>query len=89
MKNVYCFDYVLTGFPHGSVAKNLPAMQETWVRSLGQEDPLAKRMATHSSILAWEIPRTKEPEKSYCPWGHKELDMTEQLTHLCTNRLES
>ena len=41
--------------------KNLPAMQETWVRSLGWEDPLEEEMATHSSILAWEIPRTEEP----------------------------
>ena len=42
-------------------AKRLPAMQETWVRSLGQEDPLEKGMATHSSILAWIIPWTEEP----------------------------
>ena len=41
--------------------KRLPAMQETWVRSLGQEDPLEKEMATHSSILAWRIPWTEEP----------------------------
>ena len=41
--------------------KNLPAMQETWVQSLGQEDPLEKGMATHSSILAWRVPRTEEP----------------------------
>ena len=41
--------------------KNLPAMQETWVQSLGQEDPLEKGMATHSSILAWRIPWTEEP----------------------------
>ena len=41
--------------------KSLPAMQETWVQSLGQEDSLEKEMATHSSILAWEIPWTKEP----------------------------
>ena len=40
---------------------NLPAMQETWVRSLDREDPLEKKMATHSSILAWRIPRTEEP----------------------------
>ena len=40
---------------------HLPAMQETWVRSLGQEDPLEKEMATHSSILAWRIPWTEEP----------------------------
>ena len=41
--------------------KHLPAMQETWVRSLGQEDPLEKEMATHSSNLAWRIPWTEEP----------------------------
>ena len=41
--------------------KDLPAMQETWVRSLGQEDPLEKGMATHSSTLAWELPWTEEP----------------------------
>ena len=40
--------------------KRLPAMWETWVRSLGQEDPLDKEMATHSSILAWRIPWTEE-----------------------------
>ena len=41
--------------------KNLPAMQETWVQSLGQEDPLEKEMATHSSVLAWKISWTEEP----------------------------
>ena len=41
--------------------KNLSAMQETWVRSLGQEDPLEKGMTTHSRILAWRIPWTEEP----------------------------
>ena len=41
--------------------KNLPAVQETWVRSLGWQDPLEKEMATHSSILAWEISWTEEP----------------------------
>ena len=41
--------------------KNLPAMQETWARFLGWEDPLEKEMATHSSILAWRIPWTEEP----------------------------
>ena len=41
--------------------KRLPAMQETWVRSLGWEDPLEKEMATHSSIVAWRIPWTEEP----------------------------
>ena len=41
--------------------KNLPAMQETWVPSLGREDPLEEEMAIHSSILAWKIPWTEEP----------------------------
>ena len=41
--------------------KNLPVVQETQVQSLGRDDPLEKGMATHSSILAWRIPRTKEP----------------------------
>ena len=41
--------------------KTLPAVQETWVRSLAQEDPLEKEMATHSSILVWKIPWTEEP----------------------------
>jgi len=41
--------------------KRLPAMRETWVRSLDQEDPLEKEMATHSSTLAWKIPRMEEP----------------------------
>ena len=43
------------------MGKDLPAMQETWVQSLGWEDPLEKGMATHSSILAWEIPCIEEP----------------------------
>ena len=43
--------------------KNLPAMQETWVQSLGWEDPLEKGMATHSSILEWRIPWTEEPDR--------------------------
>ena len=43
------------------MAKNLPAVQETWVQSLGREDPLEKGMATYSSILAWRIAWTEEP----------------------------
>ena len=43
------------------MVKNLPAKLETWVRSLGKEDSLEKEMATHSNILAWEIPWTEEP----------------------------
>ena len=53
--------YVQLGFPGGSAEKNPPAKQEMWVLSLGREDPLEKEMATHSSILAWEIPWTEEP----------------------------
>ena len=49
------------GLPGGLVVKNLPAMQVTWVPSLGWEDPPKKETATHSSILAWEMPWTKEP----------------------------
>ena len=56
--------------------KNLPAMQETQIRSLGWEDPLEEGMATHSSTLAWRIPWT-EQAGGYNPWGHKELDTTE------------
>ena len=43
------------------MVKRLPTMGETWVQSLGQEDPMEKEMATHSSILAWKIPWTEEP----------------------------
>ena len=50
----------MMGFPGGAVVKD-PPMQEMWVGSLGQEEPLEKEMATHSSILAWEIPCTVEP----------------------------
>ena len=50
--------------------KNPPAIQETWVRSLGWEDHLQKEMATHSSILAWRIPQTEEPG-GLQSWGHK------------------
>ena len=51
----------LKGFPGGSVVKNPPAIQETWVPSPGWEDPLEEEMATHSSILPWKIPWTEEP----------------------------
>ena len=58
------------------MVKTLPAIQETWVQSLGQEDPLEKEMATHSSILAWKIPWTEEPGGLH-PMGLLELDTTE------------
>ena len=48
-------------FPGGFVVKNTPALQEMWVWPLSQEDPLEKEMATHSNVLAWEIPWTEEP----------------------------
>ncbi|CAI9179204.1 unnamed protein product [Rangifer tarandus platyrhynchus] len=53
--------------------KNLPALQETQVQSLGQEDPLEKGMATYSSILAWRIPWTEEPVS---PWDEKACSAT-------------
>ena len=56
--------------------KRLPTMREIWVQLLGREDLLEKEMATHSSILAWKIPRTEEPGR-YSPWSLKESDMTE------------
>ena len=58
------FSIVFSSFMASLVAqmvKSLPAMQETWVRSLGREDPLEKEMATHSSTLAWKIPWMEEP----------------------------
>ena len=55
--------------------KDLPEMRETWVQSLGQEDPLEKELATHSGILAWRIPWTEEPGGLQST-GSQELDMT-------------
>ena len=52
---------LLLAFPVAQLVRNLPAMQQTWVRFLSWEDPLEKEMATHSSILAWKIPWTEEP----------------------------
>ena len=68
------------------MVKNLPAMLETWVWSLGWEDPLEKEMATHSSILAWRIPWTEEPG-GYSPCDRKELDTTDQLSTQHTSDL--
>ena len=66
------------------MVKSLPAMQETHVRSLGQEDPLKKGMATHSRILAWRIPWIEEPG-GLQSMGRKESDTTERLTHTRRN----
>ena len=68
--------------------KNLPVIQETWVRSLGWEDPLEEGMATHSSILVWRISiHGQRSLVDYSPWGRKESDMTERLstTHMHRN----
>ena len=66
------------------MVKNPPAVQETWVSSLGEEDPLEKEMATHSSIPAWETPWTEEPGGLYSSWGREDLEMTEHKTHTYT-----
>ena len=74
------------------MVKNLPAMQETWARSLGLEDPLAETMATHSNILSWRmewqpipvfLPGKSHGQRNlagYSPWGRKGLDTTERLS---------
>ena len=62
--------------------KSLTPVQETKVQSLGGEDPLEKRITTHSSILAWRIPWREEPG-GLQSMGHKKPDMTEQLTQTC------
>ena len=62
------------GFPGGSAVKHPPAMQETqetWVQSLGQEDPLEEEMATHSSILTWRIPWTEKPGRLQSMGSHR------------------
>ena len=64
------------GFPGGSTVKNLLAMQETWIQSLGWEDPLEEDMATHSIILAWRIPMDRLQA-----WGHRDSDTAERLSH--------
>ena len=66
------------GFPSSLVVKNPPAMQvmeEMWIQSLGQEDPLEKEMATHSTIPVWEIPWTEESGRPQS-MGSQELDTT-------------
>ena len=60
--------------------KNLPTVQETWIRFLGWEDPLEESTATYSNILAWRIPHGQRSLVGYSPWGYKESDMTERLS---------
>ena len=74
---LWCSDF-FQGFPGGSdrkASEHLPAFQVTQFQSLGQEDPLEKGVATHSSILDWRFPWTEE--SGYSPWGLKESDTTE------------
>ena len=56
------------------MVKNLPAMWETWIRSLGWEDPLEEELATHSGTPAWSIPWTEEPGRAHSPWACQESD---------------
>ena len=78
LDSLKCLGAIRTGFPGlwtslvAQLVKNLPAMQETWVQFLDWEDPPEKGNATYSSILAWRI--------LYSPWGHKESDITEQIS---------
>ena len=81
--------------------KRLPAVWETWVRSLGREDPLEKEMATHSSILAWRIPWTEEPGGLPSMWSQRvrhdsvtkqqslknTVNLSEQITPKCSSFL--
>ena len=62
--------------------KNLPAMWETWVQSLGWEDPLEEGMTTNSSILAWRVPVDRGAW-----WGHKKSDMTKRLSTFDDNKV--
>ena len=70
-------NYLVSSSLVAQAVKNLPAMQETLVQSLGQEDSLEKEMTTHSSIFAWEIPWTEGSDGLQSnPQGHKESDTT-------------
>ena len=75
---------LVLGFPVVEMVKNLPAMQETWVQSLGWDDPLEKGMATHSSILAWRIPWEEERGRLQS-MGCKQPDTIERRTHTHTH----
>ena len=76
IKFPFSFNYLMT-----QMIRDLPTVQETWVQSLGWEDPLEEGMATHSSILAGRIPWTEEPGGLQSHRGCKELDTTKQLMH--------
>ena len=69
------------------MVKDLPVIQETWVQSLGQEDSVEKGMATHSSILAWRVPRTEEP--AWWATVHRVAKSQTQLKQLSTHTQKS
>ena len=77
--NHFFLSLVVTSSNPSLLVKNLPATQETWVQSLGGEDPLEKGMATHFSILPGEL-HEQRSLVGYSPWGCKESDMTAKLT---------
>ena len=72
---VICIQYIYGASLIAQLVNHLPAMQETQVQFLGREDPLEKEMATHSSILAWRIPWTEEPDRLQS-MGSQESDTT-------------
>ena len=69
--------------------KRLPEMQETWVQSLGQEDPLEKEMATHSSTLAWKIPWTEKPGRLQSRGSHKRQIHKEDFAIICKINIDT
>ena len=71
---------LLVSFPSASVVKNPPAQQEMWVLSLGQEDALKEEVATHSSLLVWDIPWTEEPGGLQSV-GPQRVNTTQRLNH--------
>ena len=71
MTYTYISTYMWASSPVAQMVKNLPVVWETQVQSLGQEDPLEKGMATHSSILAWRIPGTGEPDGLLSMGSHR------------------
>ena len=77
----------ILGFPGGLEVTSPPAMQETWVRSLGWEDPLEEEMAIHSSILAWRIPIDREAWWATVPRAAKESDVTLRLNKSYSKQL--
>ena len=83
MNNFQCADYILKdgGFPGGSVLKNLPAVQEMWVPSLGWEDPLEEKIATYSSFPVWGNPMDRRAWWATVH-GVAELDTTERQSRI-------